>query len=148
MKKELIASFLLTMTSAYAKINVDSKPATDVEWSEFLEAHSQLESNGRTDICKLDTNHKYSYGCLQIQWPYLQDSRLPYTMADMFDKDKSFEVAKAYMTRYAASYEKRTGKPATYEVLARIHNGGPRGAERSATNAYWQKVKVELNKEQ
>ena len=146
MKTMFFASFLSLVMTAYSAIDISSKPKTDEEWNAFLTAISQVESNGRTDICKLDTNHKYSYGCLQIQWPYLQDSRLPYMMADMFDKDKSFEVAKAYMTRYAASYEKRTGKPTTYEVLARIHNGGPRGAERSATNAYWQKVKNELNK--
>jgi len=30
------------------------------------------------------------------------------------------------------------------EALARIHNGGPRGAAKPATAPYWAKVKTEL----
>lgn len=122
------------------------KPSTDEEWNTLLNAISQVESLGRTNIKTLDVNNHYSYGCLQIQFLYLQDSRLNYTLEDLFDKTISFKVAKAYLQRYARSYESRTGKTATYEVLARIHNGGPRGAERSCTESYWKKVKVELEK--
>ncbi len=32
------------------------------------------------------------------------------------------------------------------EVIARTHNGGPRGAERAGTLGYWHKVHAELLK--
>jgi len=127
-----------------AGIVLSGKPSTDSDWERFLSALAQVESNGRTDLKVLDTNGRYSYGCLQIQNPYLMDSGTDYTVENLYDKDVSFEVAKRYLTRYGRSYEKRTGKPATYEVLARIHNGGPRGAERKATEGYWAKVKAKL----
>jgi len=133
-------------TSAFAGTALTSKPETDGEWNKFLSAIAMVESSGRDTIKVLDTNGHYSYGCLQIQAPYLQDSRLNYTLEDMYTRTKAFEVAKAYLTRYARNYETRTGKVATYGVLARIHNGGPRGAERSATEEYWTKVKAELEK--
>ena len=138
--------FLASVMSAFAGSAITSKPETDAEWNMFLTSLAMVESSGRDTIKHLDTNGRYSYGCLQIQTPYLQDSRLNYTLEDMYVRSKAFEVAKAYLTRYANSYAKRTGKPVTYEVLARIHNGGPRGAEHSATNGYWQKVRSELEK--
>lgn len=141
-----ILIFLVSVASAFAGSAITGKPETDAEWNTFLTAIAQVESSGRDDIKHLDTNGRYSYGCLQIQAPYLQDSRLNYTLEDMYVRAKAFAVAKAYLTRYARSYEKRTGKVATYEVLARIHNGGPRGAERTATEGYWKKVKAALNK--
>lgn len=129
---------------AMANTYSETKPTTDNDWDKLLTAMSIVESGGKANIKKLDVNHRYSYGCLQIQELYLQDSGLGYKVDDLYNKDVSFAVARAYLSRYARSYEKRTGKPATYEVLARIHNGGPRGAERSATNGYWQKVLSQL----
>jgi hypothetical protein len=41
------------------------------------------------------------------------------------------------MDRYAP-------KGASDEVLARIHNGGPKGYKKTATVKYWNKVKKEL----
>lgn len=147
MKKLILISMLIAATSAFAGIDwTTSKPTTDAEWNVLLTALSTVESNGRTNIRVLDTNGKYSYGCLQIQDLYLADSGLGYKLEDLYSKDISFAVAKAYLTRYGRSYERRTGKVATYEVLARIHNGGPRGGERTATEGYWKKVKAALNK--
>jgi hypothetical protein len=46
------------------------------------------------------------------------------------------------MARYAT--QKRLGRSPTYEDIARIHNGGPSGHKKSATDGYWLKVKKEL----
>ena len=147
MKRTIATIALAIAMTAQADVLVPAnKPVTDTEWNTFLTALAQVESNGRTNLKVLDVNGRYSYGCLQIQSPYLQDSGTGYSLENLFDKAVSFEVAKRYLTRYGRSYEKRTGKPATYEVLARIHNGGPRGAERSATQNYWKKVQAELAK--
>lgn len=142
--KILTLVMLLGAATTKAEISSARKPLTDADWNAFLSAIAQVESNGRTDLKVLDTNGRYSYGCLQIQNPYLVDSGADYTLENLYDQTVSFEVAKRYLTRYGRSYEKRTGKTATYEVLARIHNGGPRGAERKATEGYWAKVKAKL----
>lgn len=145
--KKLILITMLIAEAAFAGTDWStSKPTTDAEWNVLLTALSIVESNGRTNIRVLDTNGKYSYGCLQIQDLYLLDSGLNYKLEDLYSKEVSFAIAKAYLTRYGRSYERRTGKVATYEVLARIHNGGPRGAEKVATVKYWTKVKAALDK--
>lgn len=49
-------------------------------------------------------------------------------------------VIDAYMRRYAAeAWSSGDG-----ETIARIHNGGPKGAERQATLGYWQRVRQRL----
>lgn len=137
-----IMSIIAAITASASSV----KPETDAEWNTFLTAIAQVESSGRDAIVVRDTNGRLSYGCLQIQALYLADSGLGYGISEMTERAKAFAVAKAYMTRYGRSYERRTGKTATYEVLARIHNGGPRGAERTATEKYWAKVKAKLEK--
>jgi len=54
-------------------------------------------------------------------------------------KDPAYarEVIKAYMARYAP-------KGASWEDMARIHNGGPKGHRKSSTKAYWAKVQAKL----
>ena len=52
-----------------------------------------------------------------------------------------------YWRFYAYDYARKTKKPITYEVLARIHNGGPDGMFKATTIPYWHKVKKELKKE-
>lgn len=65
-------------------------------------------------------------------------------------KAYSERVVRAYMNRYAAAALRRleagTGTLADVETVARIHNGGPRGAtkRRKATDAYWAKVRRAL----
>jgi hypothetical protein len=58
---------------------------------------------------------------------------------------RSRAVCHAYLMRYGRAYERETGRQATPEVLARIWNGGPRGWKRKGTEAYWQRVKAEMN---
>jgi hypothetical protein len=62
----------------------------------------------------------------------------------MHDREKAEAVAVAYLTRWGKHYERRTGRKATLEVLARIWNGGPRGWQKMATGKYWAKVKAVL----
>ena len=46
----------------------------------------------------------------------------------------------AYWRHYARSYERRTGRKATAETLARMHNGGPDGWRETVTVRYWRRV--------
>jgi len=47
----------------------------------------------------------------------------------------------AFWDYYGDRYTKRTGKPVTAEVLARMHNGGPDGWRKTATASYWRRVR-------
>ena len=141
--KTLFALLALFTMSAHA-IDFNSAPASDADWTAFLDAVAQVESGGKTGVSITDVNGKKSVGCLQIQQPYLTDSRLSYTLSEMTDKVKAYAVAKAYLQRYAKNYKRVTGKDATFEVLARIHNGGPTGWSKAATVAYANKVKAKL----
>lgn len=76
-------------------------------------------------------------GPLQILKPYWIDSKIPGRWEDCENWDYSVKVVQAYWQRYA----KRALKEKDFEVLARIHNGGPTGATKQATKKYWEKVK-------
>ncbi len=57
------------------------------------------------------------------------------------DPEQAQAVCAAYLTRYGAAYQRKTGEEPTTEVLSRIWNGGPRGYEKKATAPYWEKVR-------
>lgn len=114
----------------------------------FLDRLAMVES-GMNDAAVNEAEG--AHGRYQIRQCYLDDANeklgTSYTLQDMHDPEKAAKVVIAYLTRYGDSYERRTGHPASDEVLARIHNGGPRGAEKAATIPYWRKfvqVKQEM----
>ena len=142
--KVLACMCLLAAATAAQALDLASTPITEEDWTALLDVLACVESDSRTDAIVLDSNGRLSVGCLQIQQPYLTDSRLGYTLHDMLGKEASYEVARAYLMRYGAAYTRRTGKPATVEVLIRIHNGGPFGAEWMATLAYLERVRTKM----
>lgn len=60
---------------------------------------------------------------------------------DRKDCKKSMLICYLYLKHYALVYEKKTGKKATNEVMARMWNGGPGGWGKDSTKKYWNKVK-------
>lgn len=114
-------------------------------WINLILAIIAVESNGDDSITGDNGN---AYGCLQI-WPaYVQDANeyagTSYTHDDAFDREASIQIFTAYMRRYAT--EDRLGRVVTAEDIARIHNGGPNGYKKTATDGYWAKVKAELHR--
>jgi len=102
----------------------------------FWRALHIVESSGRTSGLILGDGGR-SRGPLQISRAYHADSRVsgPYERVD--DLAYARRVAQAYLKRYA---------PQAYlngdvETLARIHNGGPHGALKPQTKAYWYRVR-------
>ena len=93
-------------------------------------------------------HHYAAWGMFQLHSIYVNDvnafAKTKFTHADAFNPRKAKQIAKLYLIHYGKAYEKRTGKIATLEVLARIHNGGPRGYEKEVTVKYWKKVKAAL----
>ena len=87
----------------------------------------------------------------QISDIYIDDLNRIYThiypKRCKYDKHASQCMMFDYWRFYAYDYARKTKKPITYEVLARIHNGGPDGMFNATTLPYWHKVKKELKKE-
>lgn len=117
----------------------------------LIKALIEVESGG-DDWLIGDTNLKNkAYGCLQIRQPCCDDVKndlgLPNLKAEycLGNRELSIRIFKAYMKKWAE--EKRIGRPPTTEDKARIWNGGPNGWRKKSTEAYWQKVKKELDKE-
>ena len=79
-------------------------------------------------------------GCLQIHRSVVLDvNRITgshYRHQDMTNRAAARAVCQAYLTHY--------GRGASTEQLARRWNGGPTGDRKSATEAYWAKVKKHL----
>jgi hypothetical protein len=100
-----------------------------------------VESSGNNDA--IGDNGK-AYGCLQLHAAYVQDAAeyagKNWVHEDAFDRNTSIQIFKAYMARYAT--EERLGRNPTASDIARIHNGGPNGYKKSATDKYLLKVKA------
>lgn len=79
-------------------------------------------------------------GSYEISYPYWLDSGVPGKWADCVDDKYSERVMMAYWKRYAQ--EALENKD--FEVLARIHNGGPNGANKKSTIMYWKIVEEKL----
>jgi len=100
----------------------------------LLSAIRQVESGGASN--PPDGDQRRAIGPYQIHHDYWADARVPGTYQDCRGEAYARRVVLAYWTRYAKDW-----RP---ETLARIHNGGPRGAERAATRGYWVKVKAAM----
>lgn len=89
-------------------------------------------------------------GAFQLWKVYVDDvnriAGTSYTYEDRWDRQKSYEMAVIYVEYYSRRYERITGLRATREVKSRIHNGGPNGWKKPATEKYWRKVQKVLSK--
>ena len=81
-------------------------------------------------------------GPLQIHRAYHADSRVAGDYSRCADLEYSKKVVTAYLQRYAPT----AYAEGNVEVLARIHNGGPKGATKPATKAYAVRVKAFMKK--
>lgn len=134
--KKIFFFILLILSSSVKAVEVSQN---------LLDAIQTVESNGNENA--IGDNGK-AVGAFQIHKIYVDDvnsfSSEKFTYEDRNDKEKSQKIVKLYLEHYGKNYEKKTGKKATNEVLARIHNGGPKGYNKEATKNYWKKVKNNL----
>jgi hypothetical protein len=73
---------------------------------------------------------------LQIHRAYHADARIGGDYSRCADLDYSKRVVSAYLQRYAPA----AWAAGDVTTLARVHNGGPRGASKQVTVAYGNKV--------
>ena len=100
----------------------------------FFRALHIVETGGKRGAIIGDQGR--SLGPLQIMRAYHADSRVAGDYARCADLDYSKRVVSAYLQRYAP----QAWAAGDVTTLARIHNGGPRGASKPATVAYGDKV--------
>lgn len=112
---------------------------------EILDAIRFVESSNR-DVVP-DGDGGKAIGPYQIHEVYWRDAiawdpTLGGDYQDCRRRDYAERVIEAYMRRHArAAWEAGDA-----EVVARIHNGGPRGAQNPATEPYWQRVRARLRR--
>jgi hypothetical protein len=102
----------------------------------FFRALHIAETSGKRGAIVGDGGR--ALGPLQIHRAYHADSRVAGDYSRVADLDYSKRVATAYLKRYAPA----AWKAGDVEVLARVHNGGPRGHLKSATKGYGVRVKA------
>ncbi len=126
----------------------------------LLEALRHVESSGQAN--PPDGDGGRSIGPYQIKRVYFIDalrelravqSRVR-NYEDVRDARCAEEVIVAYWARHAPASLRLATTPGVYardqqkaiQTLARIHNGGPAGASKSAMLEYWERVKARLGK--
>lgn len=116
-------------------------PSTSINMGLLLKALITVESRGND---KAVGDNGKAFGPLQIHQEVVDDynrwtgSKLKHE--DMFDRNTAMKVCVKYLAMYGKIYQKKTGKAPSYEVLARIWNGGPNGYKNPNTDHYAAKV--------
>jgi hypothetical protein len=143
-----------------ASMTLCGAPEQPITWPDALAAIRQVETGGCAREGRGATgdyrtiNGKrvpMAHGPFQVWSVYHQDAAERDKSLTSYSRCKdsmeySRRVVAAYMKRYArAPYDRLVAGKGTLgdlEVVARIHNGGPRGAStrRKATDSYWSRV--------
>jgi len=118
----------LTLLLALAATAQAAPPAS------FFRALHIVETSGRTGAILGDGGK--ALGPLQIHKAYHADARIGGDYSRCADLNYSKRVVSAYLQRYAPA----AWAAGDVTTLARIHNGGPRGATKPATVNYGNKV--------
>jgi hypothetical protein len=114
-----------------------ARPSIDA----ILDALQAIESGGCADGGRGATGDGgRAIGPFQIHAAYFRDSGVEGRYQDCRDAEFSRRVVLAYWKRWCPEALERGDA----EVLARVHNGGPRGASKRSTLVYWRKVQAWL----
>jgi len=115
--------------------------SVEVSHDQIFDALIQVESSGNDEAIGDNGN---AIGCLQIWKAYWHDatefSNVGGTYKDCFRREYAKKIVNAYMMRYC----KEAWLTGDWEIVARIHNGGPKGHLKTATKKYWLKVRKVL----
>jgi hypothetical protein len=102
----------------------------------LLDAIKLVETGTGSGI-NVKGDNNLAYGPYQIHKEYFIDSKVSGKWElCLTSKEFSEQVMIAYWNRY----NKKALQSLDYEILSRIHNGGPKGHTKSSTLKYWQKV--------
>jgi hypothetical protein len=117
-------------------------PAYASEWDLFYRAIQQVETGGCSDPANAVGDGGRSIGPYQIQKAYWEDSRTE----GVYSQCKQDAYARKVMRRYWQRWCPIAWSDRSWETMARIHSGGPKGHKRKSTREYWYKVKKAMEK--
>ena len=127
--RTLLACFCIVLSFAAGRVSAAPVSA------QLIKAIHAVETGGRLGAIKGDGGR--ALGPLQIHRAYWIDSRVPGRYEQCADLAYSIRVLNAYMARYCPNGDD--------EKIARTHNGGPRGPQKTATLRYWRAVSRKMN---
>lgn len=112
----------------------------------ILDVIQVVETGGLNRPAYPDGDDGRSIGPLQIGYTYWRDAvafdpSIGGCYEDCREPAYARRVVRAYMERYVP----HAWAEADAEVIARTHNGGPRGSEKESTLRYWRKVRDVLS---
>ena len=107
----------------------------------LLYAIGEVESNSKVFAYNREED---AVGILQIRQCVVADVNKHYStyykLEQCYSPEISYIIAHNYLTMWGNKYREETGEYPTYQVYARIWNGGPKGWQKDSTIAYWNKV--------
>lgn len=120
------------------------------EWSAFspevdqlIAAIAEVETHNGKD--ERDGDNGKRGGHFQIGRLYLEDANAwagsCFQHGEMRDPAKAEFIVRSYLDRWGAKYLVDMRLAPSLQVLARIHNGGPKGWKKRSTVRYWRKIK-------
>lgn len=146
MIKYLLAAFVLAalVTAAVRaqRPTLEQLDAYRVQHRALLDAILQVESGGDDDATGDNGNALGGYQIWRVYW---QDATEWCTeLGGEYEQVRSRAYAERVVVAYWHRYCRQALRDGDLEVLARVHNGGPKGATKPATLKYWVKVKAQL----
>ena len=110
--------------------------------SRLADAITQVETGGEPNPANAVGDGGKSIGPMQITWACWKDATdhdpgIGGTYEDCKKLTYARRIFWAYLDRWAPDDD--------YETLARIWNGGPQGANKASTDAYWLRVQRALD---
>lgn len=115
--------------------------ARRVYWpqQDILDAIREVESGGREQ--PPDGDQGQAIGPFQIHRAYWVDAVASEpSLGGVYDDCRKRAYAEKVVAAYMRLYARRAWDRGRAEVIARIHNGGPRGDRIAATLGYWRRV--------
>jgi hypothetical protein len=131
----LVMSGLLLLS--FSSVAHGAKEDSKIE--KFLDVLAVVESGNRD----VTGDNGKAIGHYQIWRVYWQDSGIKGSYSQCHNREYSRRVVMAYWQRYCP----QAVKSHDWQTLARIHNGGPNGASKRATVAYWRRVQAEMKRQ-
>lgn len=118
----------------------------DPKIERLLDAIEQVETGGEKNPDDAVGDGGRSRGRYQISLAYAKDARTGLSAGEYARNVRSREWSRRTVVLFWTRYAKSALDKGDAERLARIHNGGPRGASKRATLPYWRKVEKEMKK--
>jgi len=137
---DLFIVFILAMIVLILFVAAQQKEEQYDQLRPLLNSISKVESNHDDDA----VGAHGELGRYQITRAYWHDATENNKKGKEWNDVKDPEYAEKVMIKYWERYCEHSLKNYDYEILARIHNGGPRGHTKEATLEYWRKVEKEM----